>query len=204
MKRILSFLLILVLVIPLAGFQSSCPGRKQDAQQAARSAEEQFAAYTDRVSEYIGRGLSLTDFLVTGKTIKPENGTVIVEVLDRVNAANKSLVTGAQQFVRVEDGKRILRFTESDRLELEKLANATEAAARDALNSPALLRIDPTARSQLKALITPAKIAATRLVSLIKRAKNITVVNPAAIEIELSYERSIEMGSLSCVRLTTI
>lgn len=184
MKRVLAATLIALVILMTAGFQSSCPGRS-DPNKAARSAEEQFSLYTDRVGEYMGRGLSLTDFLVTGKTITPERGTVIVDVLDRVNAANKSLIRGAQAFIRVEDGVRILRFTESDRLELEKLANATEAAAKDALNSPALLRLDPTARSQLNALITPAKNAATSLVRLIKSAKKITVVNPNGIEVKL-------------------
>lgn len=178
---------LLIIFALCALLLSACAGR--DPAQVARSAEEQFALQTDRVAEYTGRAMKANELLVDQKLIEPKHGTVLNDALLAVNSGNKELILAAQQFIVEQEGKRILRFTEDGRLQLEKIADRLTTATTNAINSSAFAFIDPKARSQLTALIKPAQLAATRLVNLIKSAKKITVTNQQIIEVELSYER---------------
>lgn len=187
---ILSFMLIL----------QGCPF----ATNSGRSAEEQFALNTDRAGEYTGRALQSVELLVDQKILTPERGTMMTDALLQFNSANKAVIIAGRKFIVEENGVRLLRFTEEGRLELERLAEASAAAATEVLRNPALLQIDPKARSQLIALIEPAQLAATRLVKLIKRAKTITPTNGSSIEIELSYGSSNTNFNFHYVRVATI
>ncbi|HYE75222.1 MAG TPA: hypothetical protein VEF04_17905 [Blastocatellia bacterium] len=177
----MSWILAVILIFGLCGFQLNCR------QQQARSAEEQFAANTDRIAEHTGRAMLSIEVMVDQKVISPSAGNTLNDVFLKVNASNKELIQAAQKFIVVVDGKRILRFTEDGRLELEKLAEALGDAAKEAVKNPTLLDIDPNARSQLMALMTVADTAASKLIRLIRGARKITVENPGYIEIELSY-----------------
>lgn len=201
-RKSVSQLLLFLCLLPLLLLSQACP-LAPNPQEAARSAEEKFAAYTDRIAEHIGRGMKTTELLVDLQTITPARGTAITDVLLSFNAGNKELIVAAKKFIVVEDGKRILRFTENGRLELERLADALSTSATNLLSNPAILRIDPKARSQLLTLIKPAEAAAKSLARLIRQAKNFTVPG-TTIEIELDNGSSTQNRSDHRLLLTAM
>jgi hypothetical protein len=171
---------ILITVLTASGFQATCGGNRT---QQARSYEEQFAINTSRLAEHTSHGLKLTETLVDTKLISPPLGTAIVDKLLNVNHVNKLLVQSASQFIVIENGVRVLRFTEGSRLDLERLALALSVATKGVTSHPDWIKVDPKARDELSRLIGAMTSTALRIVSLIQGAKRITVANAAYIEV---------------------
>lgn len=174
-------LLIFALVLPGA----ACGDRSRNADNTKEFAIAVFTidAASVKTAQLLG------DWAGAG-AIEPRTALPVARAMQRVHAANGEVINFAKKhIVTDEQGRRVLRFDQAGKLELQRLAQALSESLRDALaNELVFPRLTPDRRAELQLLILALTSTARTITNTIRLIKPASLKTGQVISLPLPRE----------------